>query len=363
MPGIRSAVWSLLRLPGRLAYQRALARRDFTLPRGAVALNYGDVLSGVRVAGGRVKVQALAQTFPEQEQFNLLYLVSSAQPAHALELVRWAKEKGVRLVWNQNGVAFPAWAGEKTEETNQPMIELRKLADFVVYQSEFCRESANRFLGEVNCPSEILINPVDLAEFAPAAQPPAADCWQLLAAGTHYQPARVLGPIGALHTLRKAGRNAKLTIAGEMRWPEAADDVAAALEHTGMQEHVTLRPAFSRAEAVELFHHAHVLLHTKYHDPCPTIVLEAMACGVPVVGSKSGGLPELIGEDGGELLPVPLKWEKAATPAPDAIAAAVERVMAVWPERSRAARARAERMFDQKAWIDGHRRIFEKLIA
>lgn len=34
-----------------------------------------------------------------------------------------------------------------------------------------------------------------------------------------------------------------------------------------------------------------------FPDPCPTVAMEAMACGVPLVGSRIGGLPDLI-DDG-----------------------------------------------------------------
>jgi glycosyltransferase involved in cell wall biosynthesis len=40
-------------------------------------------------------------------------------------------------------------------------------------------------------------------------------------------------------------------------------------------------------------------------DPCPNVVLESMAAGVPVVGSRGGGVPELLENGGcGELFPM-----------------------------------------------------------
>ncbi len=41
----------------------------------------------------------------------------------------------------------------------------------------------------------------------------------------------------------------------------------------------------------------HALVHASTApDPCPNVVLEAMAAGVPVVGANGGGVPELLDE-------------------------------------------------------------------
>jgi glycosyltransferase involved in cell wall biosynthesis len=58
------------------------------------------------------------------------------------------------------------------------------------------------------------------------------------------------------------------------------------------------------------------LVPSIWPEPCPTVVMEAMACGRPVIGSKIGGLPELVvdGETGFLVRPGdPIALERAIT--------------------------------------------------
>ena len=360
----RRALRAVLDWPADRAFARRLRASDFRLPAGGPVLSYGAALprkAGAVVQGGRVKLTHLDRAFPESaDAFNVLYLVSSAIPPHARELVCFAKERGVNFVWNQNGVGFPGWAGAAAEDFNGPMRALRAQADFTVYQSRFCQESAERFLGPAPGASEVLYNPVDLAQFCPAAAD--GETWRLLAAGTHMEPERVTRAIETLAELRRRGRPAELTVAGQFRWPRADEEVRAAVARAGVAEWVRLRPAYAQAEAAALMQRSHALLHLKYHDPCPTVAIEALACGVPVIASRSGGMPELLGEDGGALLDVPLSWDTRHYPDAAAVADAVENIMADWSARSTAARARAERLFGQEPWVQRHGEIFRELL-
>jgi glycosyltransferase involved in cell wall biosynthesis len=130
----------------------------------------------------------------------------------------------------------------------------------------------------------------------------------------------------------------------------------------GDAERVELVGPYSQAAAPALYRRADVLLHTKYNDPCPTVVVEAMACGLPVVYSASGGTPELVGEEAGIGVPAPLDWTRDHPPEPEQLAAAVQRVAERLPEYSTAARKRSLR-FDVRPWFDRHREVFERLLG
>jgi len=129
-----------------------------------------------------------------------------------------------------------------------------------------------------------------------------------------------------------------------------------------LRDHVRLLPRFTQAEAPELYRRAHVLLHPKYKDPCPTVPIEAMACGVPVVGSRSGGMPELVAPEAGRLVEVPGDWTRDHAPDAGRMAEAICEIMPKHEEFSRAARDRAVACFARENWVERHAEIFEALV-
>jgi glycosyltransferase involved in cell wall biosynthesis len=363
-PSLRNRAWRMLEAPERARFRRGLDGLAHSPRRGQPALSYGETLSsdeqrGV-VHGGRVKLLHLAEEFPAVADFNLLYLVSSAPPKFALELVEWAKARGVKFVWNQNGVAYPGWYGTRSEEINGPMRALRRQADYIFYQSEFCRRCAEEFLGPVTAPGEIAFNCVDTAHFCPAV-PPDTAVWQLLTTGSHYESYRVLSVLETVAELVRRGFPVALHLAGRLAWKDAEAEVDEKIRALGIAPQVRQTAAYRQEEAPAIYQAAHILLHPKYKDPCPTVPIEAMACGVPVIGSASGGMPELVSPEAGVLIDVPESWEGNHWPAPVQMADAVETIMRRWPECHGNARARAETLFAREPWMARHRRVFQAL--
>ena len=362
--GLREAASLVKNLPAR-ASARACAWRCSVAPGPDPALNYGRALQpkgGGLPIGGQIKLIPLRQRFPERfDAFNLVYLVSSALPPHAEEIVAAAKSKGAKLVWNQNGIAYPGCYGDFYPWFNRRMAALRSQADYIFNQSEFSRHGADRYLGASSAPSEICLNPVDIGMFSPGGPALEQEPWQILAAGTSHALYRTKSALDTLRVLLARGRPAHLTIAGEFRWKGAAAQVCKEME--GIREHVTLLPPFLQIAAPAIYRQAHVLLHTKFNDPCPTVPIEAMACGVPVVGTHSGGMPELFSKECGILVPITQSWTRDIAGDPGRLADAVERTMENHAAMSRAAREHAVRAFDLARWLARHDGVFRSLLA
>jgi glycosyltransferase involved in cell wall biosynthesis len=179
-------------------------------------------------------------------------------------------------------------------------------------------------------------------------------------AGSHYVDYRLPCGIRTLAAVRRV-RPARLLIAGRVVGDLAAPARALVAE-LGLEPFVTWLGPYTQAEAPAVYQQGHIYLHTKYLDPCPSAVLEAMACGLPVVYSQSGGTPELVGDDAGVGVPAELSWSRDMPPDPEALAAGVLRVADDLPRYAAAARDRAVRRFDIQPWLARHAEVFAALL-
>lgn len=319
-------------------------------------------LPGQIASGGAVKLIDLARQFPEGSlEGNILYLVTSVLPRNAEAWVKVARRKGIRVVLNQNGVAFPAWASAadlvRINERNAALISQ---ADWVLFQSEFCRRAVERWVS----PSEafkdkcsILHNPIDLRSLVLSPGIPG----RVLVLGSHHQPERVRLAIEAVALLRRKSAQWSLEVAGALRWSGAEADFRRWTEEFNLGNALIRRGPYRREQASSLVGSAQVVLHLQDKDASPTVPLEAQATGAAVVGIATGGMPELVQGVGGELLKVSEDWNHFHYPSVDKIADALARVphsAEVRLER----RKQIEKFFAVEAWRAQHSVLFESLL-
>jgi len=323
-------------------------------------------LRGEKISGGIVKCQDLAQVYPNTlKGANILYLVSSALPPFPELVVRIAKMRGVKLVVNQNGVAIPAYHGTKLEIINKPRRFLLEHADHVIYQSMYCKVSSDIFLTTKVSSYSILMNPVDVTQFSDKKRGLTTSPPMLLLAGSHGHFHRVKAAVDVVRCLKEKGVTVCLKIIGRLAWNASVEYCLAEVQQycdlMGVKECVEIGGTYSQEEAAGLYRMADILLHTKYNDPCPRVVVEAMASGLPVVYSASGGVGELVGMDAGIGVSVPEGWDTIQLPDPEAMANGVISILEEYQRYSYQARERVVTSLDVQYWLDKHRELFESL--
>lgn len=376
MDGISDDKMAKLQYPNakrllRYLYRTALGVYSFLLlcvPAGnkktAPRIFFGGARSGDS-GGPLVKVKRLKQAFDEYYlRYNLVYILSNASylPCAAYKAIR---KRGIPIVFNQNGVFYPAWYHGDWQRENRHMACPYHLADYVFYQSEFCRKAADKFLGEREGPGEVLYNAVDTEYFSPgnsSSNDRERGFVFLLTGRIQYHLFyRIETTLRGLAMAREKGLNAGLVIGGglDARTINASHSLIQELRLDGQ---VTLTGSYTQREAPQIYRGAHAYIMTKHNDPCPNAVIEALSCGLPVIYSNTGGVPELVGNDAGVALDCENDWDRPRVPSTEDIAQAMIRVGENYQSMSQAARNRAVRLFDIRQWLQRHKEIFQILL-
>jgi glycosyltransferase involved in cell wall biosynthesis len=100
--------------------------------------------------------------------------------------------------------------------------------------------------------------------------------------------------IQALALLRLSGHNIDLVIAGGRGWLE--DPIYETISTTGMQDHVHFIGFADEADLPALYSAAYCCALPSLYEGFGLPVLEAMACGTPVITSNISSLPEVAGD-------------------------------------------------------------------
>ncbi len=129
-----------------------------------------------------------------------------------------------------------------------------------------------------------------------------------------------------------------------------------AIARNGLRDRIKLLGELSPAEVCDHLRAADVLLHTSLSEGLPNAVLEAIACGLPVVVTDCGGVAEAV-RDGIEGFLVPVR---GVTDAADALHTLYENEE-LRLRMGRAGRERVKSAFSLQAQIDDFLTMYEAL--
>ena len=310
--------------------------------------------------GPLVKSNLLMSHFGQNYlNFSLIYTFSG-MPYITPTALKFAKNRGFSVIHNQNGVFYEGWYGKGWERQNEEMKSIYSKANLVLFQSKYCEASSKFFLGNPAAESQILYNAVDTSVFFPQRKIDTDNGITFLIAGkTGDRLQRLEGVLYGLAYALKSGLNCKLMIAGPVS-ERVQERILLLSGNLNLGSRVVFFGKYDRVTAPILFKKADAFITLNYKDSCPNSVLEALASGLPVVYSNTGGTPELVTEECGVGLPCEEMWDKVYYPCSSLIGPAMIKVAENIPTFSRASRMRAVRKFDLACWLNAHEKIFEK---
>ncbi len=291
---------------------------------------------------------------PDRKDTSVILVIAGTR--HLLKLSR-AKKRGVRIIQRLNGMNWTHRMANtgmrhylRAEMNNWILATIRSsLASEIVYQSHFTNEWWNRQYGEVRVPSRVIWNGVELDIFSPK--------------GTSNLPKDRIriqvteGHLGGGHELglRNAIRFAqalKPHLQQPLEMVVAGDVPSVLLREFANLEWIHWLGVINLSQIPHLNRSAHLYFPCEINAACPNSVIEAMACGLPVIAYQTGAILELVGDEGGKVVTYGAKDTELERAVVEPLVDGALDILNHWEKHSKSARKRAETLFDANVMVD-----------
>jgi len=176
------------------------------------------------------------------------------------------------------------------------MSDRRALVDYVITDSESSARDIHRLLGYERDRITVVYPGVDLERFRPAKGDQSSPRPYVLSVAGPDPTKNVETLIDAFARLPPSLREQyDLVLAGDFR---RRPDLKQRLREAGLEAQVVFPGVVSDEQLVALYQQATVFVFPSRYEGFGLPVLEAMACGCPVISSNAASLPEVVGSAG-----------------------------------------------------------------
>ena len=306
-----------------------------------------------------LRARAIDVTNDPSQPADVLLVLAGTR--HLLEL-RNAHRRGMRIVQRLDGINWVhrvRWAGLRYSVRaiygNRNLAFIRaRMADRVIYQSQFIKHWWENWYRPARVPDSVILNGADLTQYTPH--------------GLHERPSghyRLLVVEGSLAGAQNYGLFNAVALAERLSKKFKVELMVVGRVDGRTKNKLKYQPAFRiqfmdtvpREHIPWLMRSSHVLFSAEVNPPCPNSVIEALSCGLPVIGFDTGSLSELVYGDTGRLVPYGANPWKLESPDISALADAAAEVLDDQNRFRSAARERAETIFDVDKMVDEYLKV------
>jgi glycosyltransferase involved in cell wall biosynthesis len=236
-----------------------------------------------------------------------------------------------------------------------------RIADAIVYQSHFAKHWWEAKHGIPEAAATVVYNGVPLDVFHPdgVGDQPVDRIRVLMVEGNlsgGYEVGLEMG-IRLVEDLKRGQPEpVVLSVAG------SAPQVLMEKWNTESDVKVEWLGRVPQAKIPELDRSGHILFSGDLNPACPNSVIEALACGLPVVAYETGAIPEIVTGDAGRAVPYGGDVWRLDSPDEEGLARAAMNILAKLETFRSAARKRAEEAFGLERMVDGYLNAFDTVM-
>jgi phthiocerol/phenolphthiocerol synthesis type-I polyketide synthase E len=257
------------------------------------------------------------------------------------------------------------WGDTLVPEIGMAEAKVSWESDAVMVESESMKAAIVEAHGVNPEKVTVVFNGLNLSRLITSERPAAASRRVIFAARLDPQKGAFALLRSAIRVAEDLSGDVQYLLVGSGRQEQAIKQFAS--EHPALNGIVTFEAHMSLEDLANRYSQATLAVIPSVYEPFGYVALEAMASGVPVVATRTGGLGEII-EDGITGLLVPLATLADGTREPDveALAAAQVRLLKnpeFARELARAALVRVRARYSLAQMIDGTVQVYRGLLS
>lgn len=172
-----------------------------------------------------------------------------------------------------------------------------------IFQSIYSQNSVEKLTGIFPGQNYIIYNGIDLERFAPKVASKSAENINICMVHLMWPSKRYFNIINFVEKLKNFRKNFIVHMVGN--WPETKifsknleNKFRQEIIEKGIDSHFIFHGYVGPEKLPEIYQNMDVMLNFSFADPCPNVVVEALACGLPVICPNSGGIEELVRSNG-----------------------------------------------------------------
>lgn len=207
--------------------------------------------------------------------------------AYNIYILKYFKKKGIKIIQRLDGVYYSSKHGDRHAVLNHKMKDIHNaLADVVVYQSRYSKAQCEAMFGVTKAETYVIVNGADSRLFYPSKEREfVADEIRFITTGNFRNIDMIEPVVKALDRLASKFKF-KLVVVG----PITNTTIRPLFERDYIQQ----KGFLNRNDVARELRSSDIFVYAHLNPPCPNSVIEAISCGLPIVGFRSGAMEELL---------------------------------------------------------------------